>query len=401
MAEPLSNPHHRLNALIDFSKKLIDHGADKPLVEAYKTELEAVTPFEAMEVLDRLLQNGYGHEQVKANVGKLINLFYKSLKSHVWPKPHSNHFLSLLMAENRAVESIMNTLKTDIKLLLVDKTPNTDAALQGIKRKLEQVKSYDLHYVKKENILFPYIEQTFEGYRCLQIMWSFHDDFRRSLKNLDAILASPAPNLQLLSQEMGKLFFVVFPLIFREEQIVFPVAIRAIPALRWNDMRKQADEIGWCYIAPGPYETTEGDTPPNDFLNGHIDLGTGSLTAQQLMLMLDTLPVDVTFIDEHDEVRYFSGAKHRIFPRAKAIIGRKVQNCHPHESVHVVNEIVEAFRNGSRDHADFWIQMKGLFIHIRYFALRDAQGRYRGTIEVSQDVTEIRALEGQRRLLEW
>ena len=117
--------------------------------------------------------------------------------------------------------------------------------------------------------------------------------------------------------------------------------------------------------------------------------------------MLNELPVDITFVDEHDEVRYFSGARHRIFPRSKAIIGRKVQNCHPPESVHIVNEIVEAFRNGTKSHADFWIKMKGRFIHIRYFALRDEQGCYKGTIEVSQDATEIRALEGEQRLLDW
>jgi DUF438 domain-containing protein len=118
-------------------------------------------------------------------------------------------------------------------------------------------------------------------------------------------------------------------------------------------------------------------------------------------MLLNNLPVDITFIDENDEVLYFSGAKDRIFPRSKAIIGRKVQNCHPPESVHIVNEIITAFRNGQNDHADFWIQMKSRFINIRYFALRNEQGLYKGTIEVSQDVTEIRSLQGECRLLEW
>ena len=136
-------------------------------------------------------------------------------------------------------------------------------------------------------------------------------------------------------------------------------------------------------------------------ITGLVDLGTGYLSPSQLILMMENLPVDITFVDENDEVCYFSGAKHRIFPRAKAIIGRKVQNCHPKESVHIVNEIVEAFRNGTKDHADFWIQMKGRFIHIRYFALRDEKNVYKGTIEVSQDVSEIRSLQGERRLLEW
>ena len=119
------------------------------------------------------------------------------------------------------------------------------------------------------------------------------------------------------------------------------------------------------------------------------------------ILLFKNLPVDITMVDENDEVRFFSEGKSPVFPRSKAIIGRKVQNCHPPESVHVVQQIVDAFRSGERDQADFWIQMKGRFLHIRYFALRDAQSQYQGTIEVSQDVTEIRALEGERRLLDW
>jgi uncharacterized protein len=206
---------------------------------------------------------------------------------------------------------------------------------------------------------------------------------------------------------MGDLFFVILPIIFREEQILFPVALQAIPEKVWSDMLLQSEEIGWCYL--DQYQVSgiknqdkslneSGEMQATD---GLIDLGTGYLAPSQLILMLENLPVDITFVDENDEVRYFSGAKHRIFPRAKAIIGRKVQNCHPRESVHVVNEIVEAFRNGSKDHADFWIQMRGRFIHIRYFALRDEAGNYKGTIEVSQDCTEIRGLQGERRLLEW
>jgi DUF438 domain-containing protein len=135
--------------------------------------------------------------------------------------------------------------------------------------------------------------------------------------------------------------------------------------------------------------------------NGKINLGTGFLTPEQLIMLLNNLPVDITFIDENDEVQYFSGGKHRIFPRSNAIIGRKVQNCHPPESVHIVNEIINAFRNSLKDHADFWIQIRDRFIYIRYFALRNEQGEYKGTMEVSQDVTGIRSLKGECRLLNW
>ena len=164
-------------------------------------------------------------------------------------------------------------------------------------------------------------------------------------------------------------------------------------------MLEQSHEIGWCFIDQPDKAINLNKTSYN--FNGKINLGTGFLTPEQLIMLLNNLPVDITFIDENDEVQYFSGGKHRIFPRSNAIIGRKVQNCHPPESVHIVNEIINAFRNSLKDHADFWIQIRDRFIYIRYFALRNEQSEYKGTMEVSQDGTEIRSLQGERRLLEW
>jgi DUF438 domain-containing protein len=132
-----------------------------------------------------------------------------------------------------------------------------------------------------------------------------------------------------------------------------------------------------------------------------LPLDTGLLTLDQINLMLKHLPVDISFVDENDEVRYYSDVPDRTFPRSPGVIGRTVQNCHPQKSVHMVQRILDAFRSGEQDTAEFWIEMKGTFVHIRYFALRDAGGTYRGCLEVSQDVTGIRALEGEQRLLDW
>lgn len=122
---------------------------------------------------------------------------------------------------------------------------------------------------------------------------------------------------------------------------------------------------------------------------------------QEAFRIFNILPVDITFVDENNKVRYFSNTKERTFPRSPAVIGRQVNNCHPPDSVHVVEDIVEAFRRGEEDNAKFWIQIKGKMIFIQYFALRDNEGNYKGVLEVNQDVTEIRALEGERRLLKW
>jgi DUF438 domain-containing protein len=171
----------------------------------------------------------------------------------------------------------------------------------------------------------------------------------------------------------------------------------------WAAIHIQEPEFGVCYVEPSkpraakPPETAPASQAEGD---GLIPLQTGALTPQQIALMLTHLPVDITFVDENDAVRFFSATKERIFPRSPAIIGRSVQKCHPPASVHRVQRILDDFRAGYRDEAEFWIQMGGKFIHIRYFAVRDEQGAYKGTIEVSQDVTHIRALEGERRLLD-
>ena len=132
-----------------------------------------------------------------------------------------------------------------------------------------------------------------------------------------------------------------------------------------------------------------------------VKLSTGNLDFAQIDLMLKTLPIDITFVNENDKVVYYSDTEHRIFPRSPGIIGRTVQRCHPPKSVHVVEQILDAFKKGSRDKAEFWIRLKGKVFYIRYFAIRDGSGRYRGTLEVSQDITEIQYLTGEQRLLDW
>jgi len=377
---------------------MVERKNGKALYQKYSNETESVTATETMQLLDYLLQH-YPFEAVKNTVGKLINTFFKSLKQQTWEKPAEDHFLSYLMLENRGVEKIIDEMRVVVKALYSQSIKDENELAAQLLRHINDLKLYELHYIKKENILFPFIESTFAEYRCLQLMWSFHDDFRKTLKNIEDLLKQEPLKKDLLNKELGRLFFVVLPVIFREEQIVYPVAYRAVPESAWQEMLAQAHEIGWCYI--NPPKKSEVNKTDKSIASVTIDLDTGILKREQIIQLFENLPVDITFVDEEDTVRYFSGGKHRIFPRSNAIIGRKVQNCHPPESVHVVNQIVEAFRNGSKNEANFWITMKGRFIYIRYIAIRSSTGRYEGTIEVSQDVTDIRSLEGERRLLSW
>lgn len=399
MSEFISGNEQLPHGLMEFARGITSGADARDLIREHRRVIDAVTPHQTMTVLDNLLREGFTVTETKAAVGKILNMFHMSLASYEWEKPGNGHFLHHLMLENREAEKRMETLRSLTKRFFHGKEEERTTIRQAMLDTVMTLEPYELHYIKKENILFPYIEKHFPQYGCIKVMWAFHDDFRHSIIRLREILSGPDWGSDDLNRELGRLFFTVVPVIFREEQILFPVVIRALPEESWDEMMTQANEAGWCYI---PAPTTVIKQPTREDMGPELtDLVTGALSAEQLVLMLDALPVDITYVDEEDCVRYFSGEKHRLFPRSKAIIGRKVQNCHPPDSVDVVEKILEAFRNREKDHADFWITMKGRFIHIRYFALYDAAGKYRGTIEVSQDVTEIRSLEGEKRLLDW
>ena len=398
MSELIANSEHIPAGLMTFARGIMTRADVREIIREHRQVIDTVTPYQAMVVLDNLIAEGFSVTEVKTGVGKILNMFHRGLSSSPDVNPGEGHFLHYLMLENREAEARIATLRGLTKRFLRGEGKDDDRLRTDLLEAVRALEPYELHHIKKENILFPYIEKTFPSYGCLKVMWTFHDDFRHCMKNLREMLSGPDPSREGLNTEMGRLFFTVLPVIFREEHIVFPVALEAIPPEGWNEMLGQGAEAGWCYIS-GPEPVNQ---KPEKIMHSDLtDLVTGALSAEQIVLMLEHLPVDITYVDENDTVRYFSGERHRIFPRSKAIIGREVQNCHPPDSVEVVERILEAFRNREKDHADFWINMRGRFIHIRYFALYDSAGNYRGTIEVSQDVTGIRALEGEQRLLDW
>ncbi|MDA3853418.1 MAG: PAS domain-containing protein, partial [Bacteroidales bacterium] len=185
---------------------------------------------------------------------------------------------------------------------------------------------------------------------------------------------------------------------FREEQSLFPTILASISQDQLAQMNYEGALIG------DPFVQAKSTSKPIEKVtldNNMLDLKTGSLSIEQIVLIFNHLPVDITYVDEHDKVCYFSNPKKRIFPRTNAIIGRDVSNCHPPESVHIVEQIVQSFKRGEKDDAEFWIKMRGQFILIQYFAVRDEKNTYRGVIEVTQEVSGIRALEGEKRLLDW
>jgi hypothetical protein len=236
-------------------------------------------------------------------------------------------------------------------------------------------------------------------------MWTEHDEQREEIKEASKTLENEE-NLgfeefrgKLLSH-LKNLTDLIPNHFYKEENILFPTALRLIGDVEWREIKASMDGLGYCYFTPKEAIGEKVELAKKVKEQGRITFETGSMTREELEAMLNTLPVDITFVDKEDTVRYFSQPKERLFPRAKAIIGRKVQQCHPQKSVHLVNQILDDFRSGKRDSAEFWINAKGRKIYIRYFAVHDGTGRYLGCVEATQDITDIQKLKGEKRLLE-
>jgi DUF438 domain-containing protein len=190
-------------------------------------------------------------------------------------------------------------------------------------------------------------------------------------------------------------------MIYKEEQILFPICLERFTADEWAEIWASSPRYGWCLVEPREGYRPQVAPDHSQAANSGVMLPTGNLALEQLTAIFSTLPADLTFVDADDRVAFFSEGPNRVFARSRAIIGRKVQNCHPPRSVDVVDGILSDFREGRQNVAEFWIQFTGRFVHIRYFAVRDGAGQYLGTLEVTQDVGHIRSLEGERRLLEY
>jgi PAS domain S-box-containing protein len=396
---------NRLKDLLAFTLGIMNGEDGKMLIEKYKDTIENITPHDMLKLEDKQMQMGITPEQIKGDVEKIINVFFKSLDSYQWKKPADGNFMFYLMLENDAFTFKLNQVKKIIKKY----KGREESEFSNLKSELLpyfiKFQEFDYHYIKKENILFPYLEKLWESYRPLKVMWSLHDDIRKSLKKLISMLESDKAEWQNFNKLLGKYFSLVFRMIQKENIIIFPVASETVNEDAWKQMHIQSFEYPFPFIeapeSPGDTDTEKLSKENSITRTGNIISGTGNLSAEQVLLAFNHLPVDITIVDENDKVVFFNKAKDRFFPRSPAIVGRAVQNCHPPESVHIVEKIVEAFRTGKKDKADFWIQMKGKFILIQYFALRDESGNYKGVIEVSQDVTEIRNLQGEKRLLNW
>jgi DUF438 domain-containing protein len=393
-------------ASIDAKKKKVVAGIIRQLHEGLSvedakqrilSEVGTLSSADITTIEQSLIDEGVSPDEIKRFCNVHALLFEAALEETVATPESSGHPVNVLRRENREIEKLTAGLKRAAQEL---GGPGRTHALASVKMHIGKLAGVEGHYAIKENAIFPYLEKNgFPG--PSKVMWGKHNEVRAMLKAAAATVEAGSPDpvaLDALAAEIDGM-------IFKEENILFPAALERISVKEWIEILKACDEIGYPYVRRGGLHdalvgTEKLEEQAGTMGAGEIVLPTGRFALEELTATLNALPVDITFVDADDRVKYFSQSKDRIFVRAKSVIGRNVENCHPPQSVHKVKEIVDAFKKGTRDHADFWIRLQGKLVFIRYFAVRDPDGSYLGTLEVTQDLTDIMKLEGERRLLD-
>ena len=371
---------------------------------AYRRFMEALDPFEVEEAEEELAREGWTSDDMMALCEAHVRYMADVTEDEEALLEMPGHPIHTLMEEHVQILVCIQEARDSAMRLAGGQSDRSDGQrLRGLPSFFEEAQK---HFRREENVLFPHLERhgiTGPPAR----MWAEHDVLRRKEKEIGALINVMAEgngaSADKLICAITQLLSLLNAHFYKENHVLFPQAINVIDVLEWNEMRRQFDDIGCCSFVPHHAQIgfrTFMPSGPKAAREGEIVLPTGRLSAEEAEMLLNALPVEITYVGEDDRVRYFNSPAERLFVRTEAVIGRRVQNCHPKKSVHLVKKIVEDFRSGARDEAEFWIDMAGKKVHIRFYPLRDGEGKYRGAVEVVQNVTGIMDLEGEKRLLD-
>lgn len=395
MSELINNRQEQLKKLI----KQIHDGM--PIEEAkaqFKKEFGTVTTEEITSMEHSLIEEGMPLEEVQRLCDVHAAVFDGSISDihkikDIADKP--GHPAYVLKEENKRIQLLIDEeIKPYIEM--VDKTSTLMLNI-GFERLSEVGK----HYARKENLLFPGLEKR--GVTSIpKVMWGVDNQIRGSIKEIIGTLRQSEYDRKELLFLIKTTISKVEDMIMKEDNILLPLLSDTLSLYDWILADEGSDEIGYFLEEPKERWKKTDTKQESEHIEevGVIRFDAGQLSQLETNAILNTVPFDMTFIDANGHVKYFTQGKERIFDRPKTILGRHVNMCHPPQSVHIVDEIVNSFKSGEKDHEDFWIDFNKMFVHIRYYAVRDKDGTYLGTLEVTQDIKPIRELIGEKRLLE-
>lgn len=407
MSEIINNREHRQKILKELIKELHDGKDFEEVKRRFQEVFEGVAAKEISDLEQSLIAEGMPVEEIQRLCDVHASIFKGSIEeihqdefTGQKPEDTPGHPVHTFKLENKELEKLIE------ESLMVNLTAYKGNASADSKHKLladlNALLDIDKHYSRKENLLFPYLEK-YGVTAPPKVMWGVDDEIRAAIKDAKAKAQDGSADAANTVEEAAS---KVKEMIFKEENILFPMALDTLTEDEWFVIAEESDEIGFCLTQPaGKWKplranVAEKAKETNVQPNGSIRFETGILTIKEINGLLNTLPVDITFIDKDNIVKYFTLGKERIFARTKAIIGRNVSNCHPPASVHIVEQMVEDFKSGRKDHEDFWIKMGSMYVYIRYFAVRDENGEYLGTMEITQNIAPIQAIQGEKRLVE-
>lgn len=405
MSEIINNREYRQKVLKELIMEL--HGGKDPdeVKERFAKLIEGVSPSEISDMEQALIMEGMPVTEVQRLCDVHAAVFKGSIEEIHHPDEIPGHPVHTFKLENREIEKLINE---KIKAQIEDFKANDSK--ENVLKLLESINllwDIDKHYSRKENLMFPFLEKY--GITAPpKVMWGVDDEIRDGIREARKLLVGYKGERGEVVQKLEDTINRALEMIFKEESILFPMALDTLIEDEWIKIMNESDDIGYCLTGPsGRWKPARAEVEPGDKeklgdenSNGYIRFETGILSAKEINGMFNNLPFDITFIDKDDIVKYFTMGKERIFPRTKAVIGRTVLNCHPPASAHIVEKMVEDFKAGRKEHEDFWIRRGELFVYIRYFAVRDENGEYLGTMEVTQNIQPIQELEGEKRLVE-
>lgn len=391
----------RLEQLKEIIKALHDGADFERLQEKFNATVGDIAPEEIAVLEQTLVNEGLPETEIKRMCHLHAAMFQNALEKNDLPQVQPGHPVHTYLQENACAKALIADIRQEASKAATDAGeavwPFTVDRLAFL---LQELAGIQIHYVRKENQLFPLMEK--HGFSAPgKVMWEVHDDIRAGFRRVKALLAE-----KKRTESLGAVLDLtneIEEMTRKEELILFPICLKLLTEEDWSRCRLGDDELGYAFnVAPGAeWSATDVREAPKINAGNAIPLATGQLMPETINAILRNLPVDLSFVGPDDKVAYYSDSAHRVFPRSIAVIGREVKNCHPPKSVHIVTEILEAFKKGDRNKAEFWLELGGRFIHIQYLALHNDQGEYLGCLEVGQDATHLRSLAGQRRLLEW
>lgn len=390
----------------DLIKQLHEGKNPEEIKTEFQSVLRNVSPAEIAQIEQELVNEGMSQEELRRLCDVHLAIFRENLdKQKV--EVALDHPIHVFMKEHEIILQHLEELKSLVqKVGAAERFEGVSEEIRRLKHVAEHLMEVEKHNVREENVLFPYLQK--HGItEPPAIMWAEHNELKEKKKQLLELLRA---HDTLAFQDFAKRLadtgsYITEALsnhIYKENHILYPAALQTIKDGEWKEIKEQCDELGYCcftlgYLKAGEEEVKEEKT--RSTLKDAIKFETGSMTSEEIEALLNALPVDISFLDAEDTVRYFNKAEGRVFPRTKAVIGRKVQQCHPPKSVHIVNQLLDDLKKDRRKSADFWIDINQRKIYIRYFPVRNKEGEYMGCVEVTQDITDVQKIKGERRLL--